>query len=120
MAFLTMMPVYLVYRTYSTFIGRLDDERRHVEETRRLHGEAVAALLQARQSEQALADENERLGVMLRSIGDGVIASDLDGSGAADQQRRGSAHRLAPGRGARAAARLRCFRTSIPTRGSGA
>ena len=79
MAFLTIMPVYLVYRTYEIFVGRLDDERRHVEETRRLHGEAVAALLQARQSEQALADENERLGVMLRSIGDGVIASDLDG-----------------------------------------
>ena len=74
------MPVYLVYRTYSIFVGRLDDERRHVEETQRLHGEAVAALLQARTSEQALADENERLGVMLRSIGDGVIASDLDGT----------------------------------------
>jgi PAS domain S-box-containing protein len=80
LAFLTIMPVYLVYRTYSIFIGRLDDERRHVEETRRLHGEAVSALMQARQSEQALADENERLGVMLRSIGDGVIASDLDGT----------------------------------------
>src|SRR4029077_19121071 len=80
MAFLTLMPVYLVYRTYSTFIGRLDDERRHVEETRRLHVEAVAALLQARQSEQALADENERLSVVLRSIDDGVIATDLDGT----------------------------------------
>jgi len=80
MAFLAMMPVYLVYRTYSTFIGRLADERRHVEETRRLHSETVAALLQARQSEQALADKNERLGVMLRSIGDGVIATDLDGT----------------------------------------
>jgi PAS domain S-box-containing protein len=79
-AVLTMMPVYLIYRTYSIFIGRLDDERRHVEETRRLHGEAMAALLQARQSERALADENERLGVMLRSIGDGVIATDLDGN----------------------------------------
>jgi len=73
------MPVYLIYRTYSIFVGRLVDERRHVEETRRLHDEAVAALLQARQSEQRLADKNERLGVMLRSIGDGVIASDLDG-----------------------------------------
>jgi PAS domain S-box-containing protein len=80
MAILTIMPVYLAYRTYAIVIGRLDDQRRHVEETRRLHGEAVAALLQARQSEQALADENERLGVMLRSIGDGVIATDLDGS----------------------------------------
>src|SRR4029077_7032669 len=45
MAFLALMPVYLIYRAYSTFVGRLDDERRHVEETRRLHGEAVAALL---------------------------------------------------------------------------
>jgi PAS domain S-box-containing protein len=80
LAFLTLMPVYLAYRTYSIFIGRLDDQRRHVEETRRLHGDAVSALLQARQSEQALADENERLGVMLRSIGDGVIATDLDGT----------------------------------------
>ena len=44
---------------------------------------------------------------MLRSIGDGVIASDLDGTVLSDQQRRGSAHRLAPGRGARAAARRR-------------
>jgi len=80
MVFLTLMPLYLVYRTYSVFVGRLADERRHVEETRRLHGEAVAALRQARQSEQALADENERLGVMLRSIGDGVLATDLDGT----------------------------------------
>src|SRR5262245_33834721 len=79
MAFLSIMPVYLIYRAYSTFVGRLDDERRHAEETRRLHGETVAALLQARESEQRLADENERLSVMLRSIGDGVIASDLDG-----------------------------------------
>jgi PAS domain S-box-containing protein len=77
---LTVMPIYLVYRSYSIFVGRLGDERRHVEETRRLHGDAVAALLQARQSEQALADENERPGVMLRSIGDGVIATDLDGT----------------------------------------
>jgi PAS domain S-box-containing protein len=79
MAFLAIMPVYLIYRAYATFVGRLDDERRYVEETRRLHGETVAALLQARESEQRLADENERLSVMLRSIGDGVIASDLDG-----------------------------------------
>jgi hypothetical protein len=31
MAFLTVTPVYLVYRTYSTFVGRLDDEQRDVE-----------------------------------------------------------------------------------------
>jgi PAS domain S-box-containing protein len=79
-ALLMMAPVYFVYSTYRIFVGRLDDERRHVQETRRLHGEAVAALLQARQSEQALAEEKERLMVTLRSIGDGVIATDMDGT----------------------------------------
>ncbi len=78
-AILAVMPVYFAYRTYSVFVGRLEDERRHAAETERQHGEAVAALLSARRSEQALAEEKERLAVMLRSIGDGVIASDLDG-----------------------------------------
>ncbi|HEV3139411.1 MAG TPA: ATP-binding protein, partial [Vicinamibacterales bacterium] len=77
---LLAMPVYLVYRTYLVFVGRLADERRHAEETRRLHGEAVDALEQARRSQEALAEEKERLVVMLRSIGDGVIATDLDGT----------------------------------------
>jgi PAS domain S-box-containing protein len=78
-AFLMLMPVYLAYRTYSVFVGRLEDERRHGTEIARQHEEAVAALRQARQSEQALAEEKERLAVMLRSIGDGVIAADLSG-----------------------------------------
>jgi PAS domain S-box-containing protein len=76
---LALMPVYLAYRTYSVFVRRLDDERRHAAEAEREHTEAVAALLSARRSEQALAEEKERLAVTLRSIGDGVIASDLDG-----------------------------------------
>jgi PAS domain S-box-containing protein len=79
MAILMLAPVYLTYRTYQVFLGRIEDQRRHVEETQRLHAETIEALLQARRAERALADEKERLAVTLRSIGDGVIATDLDG-----------------------------------------
>jgi PAS domain S-box-containing protein len=73
-------PVYLTYRTYHVFLGRIQDQQRHVEETRQLHAEAVEALLQARRAEQALAAETERLTVTLRRIGDGVITTDLNGT----------------------------------------
>ncbi|HJU44087.1 MAG TPA: ATP-binding protein [Vicinamibacterales bacterium] len=78
-AILMLAPVYLTYRTYRVFLGRLADQKRHVEETEALHREAVEALAQARRAERALADEKERLSVTLRSIGDGVIATDLEG-----------------------------------------
>jgi PAS domain S-box-containing protein len=77
---LMMAPVYLTYRTYQVFLGRIDDQRRYIDETRKLHREAVEALSQARRAEQALADEKERLSVTLRSICDGVITTDLDGT----------------------------------------
>jgi PAS domain S-box-containing protein len=79
LAILALAPVYLTYRSYHLFLRRIEDERRHLAETRRLHAEAVEALTQAKQAEQALAEEKERLAVMLRSVGDGVIATDLDG-----------------------------------------
>src|SRR5712692_2086199 len=79
-AVLMLAPVYLTYRTYQVYLGRIEDHRRHVEEAERLHQEALDALLQARRAEQALAEETERLTVTLRSIGDGVITTDLDGT----------------------------------------
>jgi PAS domain S-box-containing protein len=79
-AMLMAAPIYLTYRTYRIYLGRIEDEQRHVRETRRLHQEALEALAQAKAAEQALATEKERLAVTLRSIGDGVIATDLDGS----------------------------------------
>ena len=79
-ALLMLAPVYLTYRTYELFVGRLEDQKRHIAETRTLHQEAVDALLQARQAERALDDERERLIVTLRSIGDGVITTDLNGT----------------------------------------
>jgi len=79
-AMLMAAPVYLTYRTYRIYLGRIEDEQRHLRETRRLHREALQALSQAQAAEQALAHEKERLAVTLRSIGDGVIATDLDGT----------------------------------------
>jgi len=79
-AILMLAPVYLMYRTYQVFLSRIDAEKRHFEETQKLHEHAVDALLQARRAEQALAEEKERLAVTLRSIADGVITADLNGT----------------------------------------
>jgi signal transduction histidine kinase/CheY-like chemotaxis protein len=61
LALLLVAPVYLTYRTYQIFVGRLEDERRHLADVRRLHLETVNALSQARVAERALAEEKERL-----------------------------------------------------------
>ena len=68
LAILMLAPIYLTYRTYRIFVGRLDDQTRHVEETRRLHEEAVAALQQARDAERMLAAEKERLAAALAQM----------------------------------------------------
>jgi signal transduction histidine kinase/ActR/RegA family two-component response regulator len=52
-AVLLIAPVYLTYRTYELFVGRLDDQSRHVSEIRRLHQGTVEALMQAREAERA-------------------------------------------------------------------
>jgi len=67
-AILMIAPVYLTYRTYELFVGRLDDQKRHVLEIQRLHQNTVEALTHARQAEQALAAEKERLGVTLAEM----------------------------------------------------
>jgi signal transduction histidine kinase len=52
-AALLMAPIYLTYRTYEMFVGRLEDQRRHVAEMRQMHQGTVEALMQARQAEHA-------------------------------------------------------------------
>ena len=61
-------PIYLTYRTYELFAGRLDDEKRHSAEIRRLHEQTIGALDHAREAEQALAAEKERLAVALATM----------------------------------------------------
>ena len=67
-AVLLMAPVYMTYRTYQVFVGRLDDQKRHVAETQRLHRETLEALRQALKAERALAEEKERLAVALADM----------------------------------------------------
>ena len=58
---LMVAPVYLTYKTYQVFIGRLEDRDRHAAEARRLHQETSDALSCAQQAEHALAAEKDRL-----------------------------------------------------------
>ena len=79
-ALLMAAPIYLTYRTYRLYLGRIEDEQRHARESHQLHQETLQALSQAQAAEKALANEKERLAVTLRSIGDGVIATNLEGT----------------------------------------
>ena len=67
-AVLLVAPVYLIYRTYQVFTGRLADQNRHTEHVQRLHQETVAALAQARKAEHALSVEKERLALALADM----------------------------------------------------
>jgi signal transduction histidine kinase len=67
-AVLLIAPIYLTYRTYELFVGRLEDQKRHMEEMLRLHQETVGALAQAREAERALAAEKERLATAVAAM----------------------------------------------------
>jgi diguanylate cyclase (GGDEF)-like protein/putative nucleotidyltransferase with HDIG domain len=43
----TFAPVYLTYRTYKVYMGRVDDEQRHVQQTSDLHLATIEALARA-------------------------------------------------------------------------
>jgi signal transduction histidine kinase/ActR/RegA family two-component response regulator len=64
-AVLLLAPVYLTYRTYQVFVGRLEDQKRHMADAQRLHRKTVEALVIAGQAERALATEKERLAAAL-------------------------------------------------------
>lgn len=67
-AVVLVAPIYLTYRSYELFAGRLEDQKRYTEDMRRLHRETMAALEQARSAERALAAEKERLGIALADM----------------------------------------------------
>ena len=67
-AALMIAPVYLTYKTYRVFVGRLEDRDRHAAEARRLHQETTAALRLARQVEQELAAEKDRLAATVSEL----------------------------------------------------
>jgi len=60
-AVLFIAPVYLTYRTYRIFVGRFEDQTRHMVEMERLHRETMDALAEADGARKALGLEKERL-----------------------------------------------------------
>lgn len=64
-----LLPVAFIYHAYKVYFGRLHDEQKRVQAMADLHASA----------REDLASEKERLAVTLRSIGDGVITTDLQG-----------------------------------------
>jgi signal transduction histidine kinase/ActR/RegA family two-component response regulator len=59
-ALLLLAPVYLVYSTYRLFVGRLADQKRHLDEMTRLES-ARADLLEREQAARASAETANRL-----------------------------------------------------------
>ncbi len=67
-AALMIAPVYLTYKTYRVFVGRLEDRERHAADAQRLHQEAKSALGLAQQAEQDLAAEKDRLAATVAEL----------------------------------------------------
>src|SRR5215471_5205000 len=76
---LLVAAVYLAYRTYQVFLGRIEDERRHTMAMAVQHRETVAALSQAQDAERALHEERMKAS-KLESLGllAGGIAHDFN------------------------------------------
>jgi signal transduction histidine kinase/ActR/RegA family two-component response regulator len=67
-AALMIAPVYLTYKTYRVFVGRLEDRERHAAHAQYLHQEASSALALAQQAEQELAAEKDRLAATVAEL----------------------------------------------------
>ena len=59
-ALLLCAPLYLTYRTYKVYVGRIEDERRHVEEMANLHLATIEALARAIDAKEQTAQSHIR------------------------------------------------------------
>ncbi len=57
---LIALPVYFIYRTYKVYLGRIEDERRHVEEMSDLHLATIEALALAIDAKDQTAQSHIR------------------------------------------------------------
>jgi len=76
---LASAPLYLTYRTYKVYLGRIDDERRHVEEMADLHLATIEALALAIDAKDQTAQSHiRRVQVYATSIARGLGMSDTE------------------------------------------
>ena len=76
---LAAAPLYLTYRTYKVYMGRIDDERRHVEEMADLHLATIEALALAIDAKDQTAQSHiRRVQVYATSIARGLGMSDTE------------------------------------------
>ena len=59
-ALLLCAPLYITYRTYKVYVGRIDDERRHVQELADLHLATIEALALAIDAKEQTAQSHIR------------------------------------------------------------
>ncbi len=79
LAALAAAPLYLTYRTYKVYLGRIDDERRHVEEMADLHLATIEALALAIDAKDQTAQSHiRRVQVYATSIARGLGMSDTE------------------------------------------
>jgi diguanylate cyclase (GGDEF)-like protein/putative nucleotidyltransferase with HDIG domain len=72
-------PVYLTYRSYKVYLGRIDDERRHVEQMADLHLATIEALALAIDAKDQTAQSHiRRVQVYATSIARGLGMSDTE------------------------------------------
>ena len=78
-ALLAAAPLYVTYRSYKVYLGRIDDERRHVEEMADLHLATIEALALAIDAKDQTAQSHiRRVQVYATSIARGLGMSDTE------------------------------------------
>jgi len=76
---LAAAPLYLTYRTYKVYLGRIDDERRHVEEMADLHLATIEALALAIDAKDQTAQSHiRRVQVYATGLARGLGMSDTE------------------------------------------
>jgi diguanylate cyclase (GGDEF)-like protein/putative nucleotidyltransferase with HDIG domain len=79
LAVLAAAPLFLTYRSYKVYLGRIDDERRHVEEMADLHLATIEALALAIDAKDQTAQTHiRRVQVYATSIARGLGMSDTE------------------------------------------
>ena len=97
---LTFAPLYLTYRTYKVYMGRIEDEQRHVQQTSDLHLATIEALARAIDAkDQTTQMHIRRVQVYAAGLAQATRPVRPGNSG---RQDRGAAARHRQARGARA------------------